>query len=49
MPVGDTQRDQRLIKVTRRSATTFEEEDLGGVAFVPLIGAHGWKEAKESS
>jgi protein-L-isoaspartate(D-aspartate) O-methyltransferase len=43
MPVGDV--DQRLIKITRVSATRFEEEDLGGVAFVPLIGAHGWKEA----
>jgi protein-L-isoaspartate(D-aspartate) O-methyltransferase len=30
MPVGETQRDQRLIKVTRISATHFEEEDLGG-------------------
>ena len=42
MPVGETQRDQRLIKVTRISATHFEEEDLGGVMFVPLIGEHGW-------
>jgi protein-L-isoaspartate(D-aspartate) O-methyltransferase len=44
MPVGDTPRAQTLIKVTRTSATTFLEEDLGAVAFVPLIGAHGWKE-----
>lgn len=42
MPVGSDQRDQRLIKVTRRDATHFEEEDLGGVTFVPLIGEHGW-------
>lgn len=42
MPVGETQHDQRLIKVTRETATVFVEEDLGGVAFVPLIGAHGW-------
>ncbi|MDB5452570.1 MAG: protein-L-isoaspartate(D-aspartate) O-methyltransferase, partial [Caulobacteraceae bacterium] len=42
MPVGETQREQRLVKVTRTSATHFEEEDLGGVMFVPLIGEHGW-------
>ena len=36
IPVG--QRDsQRLIKVTRTSAKTFQEEDLGGVIFVPLV------------
>lgn len=44
MPVGDTPRAQSLIKVTRVSAAMFVEEDLGAVAFVPLIGAHGWKE-----
>jgi protein-L-isoaspartate(D-aspartate) O-methyltransferase len=44
IPVGDTRHDQRLIKITRQSATLLEEEDLGGVAFVPLIGAHGWKD-----
>ncbi|HEX4741562.1 MAG TPA: protein-L-isoaspartate(D-aspartate) O-methyltransferase, partial [Caulobacteraceae bacterium] len=44
MPVGETQREQRLVKVTRKDATHFEEEDLGGVMFVPLIGEHGWAE-----
>jgi protein-L-isoaspartate(D-aspartate) O-methyltransferase len=44
MPVGDAPNAQRLIKLTRESATLLLEEDLGGVAFVPLIGAHGWKE-----
>jgi protein-L-isoaspartate(D-aspartate) O-methyltransferase len=42
MPVGDQPRDQRLIKITRTSAGHFEEEDLGGVMFVPLVGEHGW-------
>jgi protein-L-isoaspartate(D-aspartate) O-methyltransferase len=42
MPVGETQREQRLVKVTRTGAKHFEEEDLGGVMFVPLIGEHGW-------
>ena len=46
MPVGDA--EQRLIKLTRESADTLLEEDLGGVAFVPLIGAHGWKESGPS-
>lgn len=44
MPVGEPG-DQRLVKVTRRDATHFEEEDLGGVGFVPLVGEHGWPEA----
>jgi hypothetical protein len=28
--------------VTRVSATRFEQEELGEVRFVPLIGAQGW-------
>lgn len=44
VPVGDTPRAQSLIKVTRASADAFVEEDLGAVAFVPMIGAHGWRE-----
>jgi protein-L-isoaspartate(D-aspartate) O-methyltransferase len=44
MPVGERRREQRLVKVTRTSANSFEEEDLGAVSFVPLIGAHGWTE-----
>lgn len=47
MPVGETPREQRLIKVRRRSATVFEEEDLGAVSFVPLIGEHGWAAEEE--
>ncbi|HEY3890176.1 MAG TPA: protein-L-isoaspartate(D-aspartate) O-methyltransferase [Caulobacteraceae bacterium] len=42
MPVGEARREQRLIKVTRIDASHFEEEDLGGAVFVPLIGEHGW-------
>jgi protein-L-isoaspartate(D-aspartate) O-methyltransferase len=44
MPIGGVGAEQRLVKVKRESAAKFEEEDLGAVAFVPLIGAHGWKE-----
>ena len=42
MPVGHSTWDQRLVRVTRRGDEGFDEEDLGGVVFVPLIGAHGW-------
>lgn len=38
MPVGD-RFEQRLLKFVRRPDGTFEETDLGGVAFVPLVGA----------
>ncbi|TPI45472.1 protein-L-isoaspartate(D-aspartate) O-methyltransferase [Mesorhizobium sp. B2-9-1] len=44
IPVGKEVDDQRLLKVTRTGATTYEEEDLGGVQFVPLIGEEGWAE-----
>ncbi|MGE5565090.1 MAG: protein-L-isoaspartate(D-aspartate) O-methyltransferase [Parcubacteria group bacterium] len=44
IPVGAEERNQRLVKVTRTSATHWDEEDLGGVQFVPLIGAYGWAE-----
>ena len=33
---------QRLVRITRRSATSFIEEDLGDVRFVPLVGVQGW-------
>ncbi|PRD42480.1 hypothetical protein C5748_16650 [Phyllobacterium phragmitis] len=38
IPVGPEVSSQRLMKITRISGTKFEEEDLGGVMFVPLIG-----------
>lgn len=41
MPVGAVRLDQRLVRVTRRG-DGFDEQDLGGVLFVPLVGAHGW-------
>jgi protein-L-isoaspartate(D-aspartate) O-methyltransferase len=49
MPVGETQREQRLVKVTRLDATHFEEADLGAVRFVPLIGEHGWADETRRS
>jgi len=44
IPVGEARGDQRLLKLTRRADGTFEEEDLGPVSFVPLIGEAGWAE-----
>jgi protein-L-isoaspartate(D-aspartate) O-methyltransferase len=44
IPVGEHERQQTLLKVTRRSKTDFEKEDLGGVMFVPLVGKQGWAE-----
>jgi len=35
---------QQLLRVVRRGEDEFEREVLGGVAFVPLIGCHGWAE-----
>jgi protein-L-isoaspartate(D-aspartate) O-methyltransferase len=43
IPVGPDLRDQRLLRVTRRAGAETETEDLGGVRFVPLIGAGGWQ------
>jgi protein-L-isoaspartate(D-aspartate) O-methyltransferase len=38
-PQGTT---QQLLRVVRHGEDEFEQEVLGGVAFVPLIGRHGW-------
>jgi protein-L-isoaspartate(D-aspartate) O-methyltransferase len=44
IPVGTTLQTQKLIRVRRISEHEFEEDDLGGVRFVPLIGAAGWED-----
>jgi protein-L-isoaspartate(D-aspartate) O-methyltransferase len=44
VPVGEEERRQKLLKITRASAAGYEEEDLGGVMFVPLVGEQGWAE-----
>ena len=43
VPVGPAE-EQRLIRLTRTGEDTFEQDDLGAVRFVKLIGAHGWSE-----
>lgn len=42
IPIGESQKSQKLIRVTR-SMKGFETEDFGDCSFVPLIGEHGWK------
>jgi protein-L-isoaspartate(D-aspartate) O-methyltransferase len=44
IPVAQQAFGQTLCKITRTSEMEYEEESLGGVAFVPLIGEHGWSE-----
>ncbi|HEY0413824.1 MAG TPA: protein-L-isoaspartate(D-aspartate) O-methyltransferase [Allosphingosinicella sp.] len=44
MPVGERDGVQKLIKNRRTGEDVFEEEDLGPVRFVPLIGQSGWKD-----
>jgi protein-L-isoaspartate(D-aspartate) O-methyltransferase len=43
IPVGEA-RKQSLRRVLRRSSTAFDEDELGEVRFVPLIGEQGWAE-----
>jgi protein-L-isoaspartate(D-aspartate) O-methyltransferase len=42
LPVGEDQKTQKLIRITR-AANNFKTEDFGACAFVPLIGEHGWQ------
>jgi len=42
VPVGGVQYYQTLVRVRKKGETIFEE-NLGGVAFVPLIGKHGFQ------
>jgi protein-L-isoaspartate(D-aspartate) O-methyltransferase len=45
MPLGDPGAIQQLVKVTKRADGSLEQENLGAVRFVPLIGAHAFPEA----
>ena len=45
VPVG-VEAAQRLIRVTRHGSHT-RTEDLGGVAFVPLVGEQGWSPTRD--
>jgi protein-L-isoaspartate(D-aspartate) O-methyltransferase len=47
IPIGRAG-DQELVRVTRRGEAEWEEQPLGGVSFVPLIGEQGWQTADSS-
>jgi protein-L-isoaspartate(D-aspartate) O-methyltransferase len=42
IPVGE-EGEQSLLVVTRTDQETFQQRDLGGVRFVPLLGERGWR------
>ncbi|MCK1477003.1 protein-L-isoaspartate(D-aspartate) O-methyltransferase [Bradyrhizobium sp. 197] len=44
IPVGNFEDEQSLFRITRRTETDYDEETLGAVRFVPLIGEQGWAE-----
>jgi len=44
IPAGKSRSSQSLYRVRKKSETEFSVEDLGGVAFVPLIGEKGWRD-----
>lgn len=44
VPVGEQVYFQDLICILRKSEDEFDKRSIGGVAFVPMIGDHGWPE-----
>ena len=42
IPVGEDLRTQELVRIRRVSEHEYQEEKLGRVQFVPLIGTEGW-------
>jgi len=44
VPVGEQRYFQELICISRKSENKYEKKSIGGVAFVPMIGKHGWPE-----
>ena len=46
IPIGEPGRVQELVKVTKEDPDILRKENLGGVRFVPLIGAEGWTEPR---
>jgi protein-L-isoaspartate(D-aspartate) O-methyltransferase len=46
LPHGDVDH-QRLARITRRDTHQYDQEDLGEVRFVPLLGVEGWPDGSE--
>jgi protein-L-isoaspartate(D-aspartate) O-methyltransferase len=44
IPVDSGYGAQRLVLQTRSADDAWQEDDLGGVMFVPLVGSQGWPE-----
>jgi len=40
---------QHLVKIVRTSESAYDQQVLGAVSFVPLIGQHGWAEVGQRS
>ena len=40
---GPDPRLQELVRIRRVGPDRFEQENLDGIRFVPLVGAQGWK------
>jgi protein-L-isoaspartate(D-aspartate) O-methyltransferase len=49
IPIGADPESQRLVRIIRRGEEVFDEEDMGEVRFVPLIGEAGWQDAEPTS
>ncbi len=49
MPLGEPHSVQTLVKVTRTGEHDYDMENLGGVRFVPLIGAYGWQDPRAAT
>lgn len=47
IPVGPSETEQVLIRVTRVGESEYRDEPLADVRFVPLIGAEGWTAVDE--
>jgi protein-L-isoaspartate(D-aspartate) O-methyltransferase len=44
IPLGEAETSQNLFRFTRRGDRLFSE-NLGGFAFVPLVGRYGWSDS----
>ncbi len=42
MPIGAYRGSQNLVRVRRVSDSEYQQDNLGGVRFVPLVGEEGW-------
>jgi protein-L-isoaspartate(D-aspartate) O-methyltransferase len=44
IPIGDSSFFQQLIRVKKKTDGRLSQENLGGVAFVPMRGKRGWSQ-----